>query len=37
MLVENILNENVLEETKYARGCRGYKDLGPWNIATNKF
>ena len=29
MFVENILNENVIEETKYTQSCQGYKDLGP--------
>lgn len=33
MFVENILNENVIEETKYTRSCQGYKDLGSWDIS----
>lgn len=31
MFVENILNENVIEETKYTQSSQGYKDLGPWD------
>lgn len=33
MFVENILNENVIEETEYTRSSQRYKDLGPWVIS----